>query len=116
MTYSIILCIFYINKKSILFPYFSYGTAGISYVVLHYLTYSKDDILEKYLDYLINGLKITFSVHLGFEKGLVGIFYVLFLANKLGYTDNTTVDECYKNIVIQLVRIEHSLFFPSMLC
>lgn len=101
------------DEKDILFPYFSYGTAGITYVALEYFELGIKEKLQDYLANLINGIKVNFTVHLGFEKGESGILYVLCKAARLGFIDVEYVNECLKNIYIQLYR-EHEDY--NLLC
>ncbi len=62
---------------------------------------------------MINGIKVNFTVHLGFEKGESGILYVLCKAARLGFIDVEYVNECVKNIYSQLYR-EHEDY--NLLC
>lgn len=102
------------NTKSILFPYFSYGTSGELFVLIEYLTYKKNIKLQNYIEPLINGLKVRNSVHLGLEKGLVGILLGLIKAYKANYVDKREVFKMFENISIYLMDDPNEgLLMPS---
>lgn len=91
------------DNNSILFPYFSYGTSGVLFVLIEYLSVKKNIALHNYLTPLINGLKVSNSVHLGLEKGLVGILLGLVKAHKAHYIDKNEIIKMIKNIDVYLV-------------
>ena len=102
------------NSNSILFPYFSYGTSGEIFVLIEYLAFNKSTNLHNYLAPLVKGLKVSNSVHLGLEKGLVGILLGLVKAYNANYIGKTEVFSMIKNISIYLKDDpDEGLLMPS---
>lgn len=104
------------SNTNIWYPYFSYGTSGITYVVLKYIKYSYSkniniDDFEQELEPLVNGLDVDFTAEIGLEKGLSGIFNTLMdLPVNKSQKFMTTM---LKNLTTSLIKEKDLIFCPG---